>query len=110
MKERSWLKRANQEKNCDVSTTLQGSKPSVEVTSTSPSKSNQMVSKTVLHLLTPKLKMSRISSIRNMYKVTASGLIRRRMEKNVKVKPKMSSSVSFNTFSRINFKQSGRIL
>ena len=52
--------------------------------------------------------MSRISPIRNVYKVTVNGVIRRRMEKNVKVKPKLSASVPVNTCSRINFKHSGR--
>ena len=43
--------------NCDVSTTSQGLKPRVEVISTMPSKSIQMVYETVLQPLTPKLKM-----------------------------------------------------
>ena len=65
--------------NCDVSTISQGLKPRVEVTSTIPSKSIQMVSETALQPLTPKLKMSRMSPVRNVYEVTANGVIRRRM-------------------------------
>ena len=40
--------------NCDISTISQGSKPRVEITSTNPIKSFQMVSETVLHPLTAK--------------------------------------------------------
>ena len=65
--------------NCYVSTISQGLKPRVEVTSTIPSKSIQMVSETVLQPLTTKLKMSRMSPIRNVCKVTANGVTRRRM-------------------------------
>ena len=54
--------------------------------------------------------MSIISPIRNVYKVTANGVMMRRMEKSVKVKPKLSASVLVNTCSRINSKHSGRKL
>ena len=69
-----------------------------------------MVSETVLEPFTLKLKVSRVSPIRNMYKVTSNGVIRRKMENSVKVKPKLSAYVPVNTCSRINFKHSGRIL
>ena len=94
--------------NCDISTISQGSKPRVEITSTDPIKSIQMVSETVLQPLTPKLKIQRKSPIRTVFKVTANGVIRRRMEKIVKVKPKLENCVPVNTCSRINFKHSGR--
>ena len=45
-----------------------------------------------------------------MYKVTTNGVIRRRMENIVKVKPKLLVSIPVNTCSRINFKYSGRKL
>ena len=67
-----------------------------------------MVSETALQPLTPTLKSSRESPIRNMYKFTSRGVIRRNMEKNVKLKPKLTNIVLVNSLQRTSFKHNER--
>ena len=49
-----------------------------------------MVSETVLQPLTPKLKISRKSLVRTIFKVTANGVVMRRMVKIVESEAKAS--------------------
>ena len=74
--------------NCDVSTISQGSKPRVEVTSVNLNKSITMVSETALQPLTPTLKSSSESPIRNLYKVTDNGSYKEENGEKCEIKAK----------------------
>ena len=71
-----------------------------------------MISETAMEPQTPNakiqesltLKSIRRSPIRNIYKVTISGFIRRKTGRNARIMPKLSNFVLVNTFSKLNFK------
>ena len=107
------VKQQTRDGNCDVSTISQGSKPPgskprIEITSANLKKSITMFSETALQHLTPTQKRSRKSPIRNLYKVTIREVIKRNMEKDVKVKTKLTNIVPVNSLQRTSFKHSGR--